>query len=62
MTLTGPLADTGRWQELTTAGPGCPEGRHSHSAVVHDSAMWVFGGMTDLTERSDLWRLDLGTS
>ncbi|XP_043236042.1 uncharacterized protein LOC122388731, partial [Amphibalanus amphitrite] len=49
---------TGAWQELRT-GAGPTEGRHDHSAVVHDSAMWVYGGMTDLTERSDLWRLDL---
>ncbi|XP_037068565.1 kelch domain-containing protein 3-like [Pollicipes pollicipes] len=49
---------SGRWEELRT-GPGPAEGRHAHSAVVHDSAMWVFGGMTDLTERADLWKLDL---
>ncbi|KAF0292163.1 Leucine-zipper-like transcriptional regulator 1 [Amphibalanus amphitrite] len=52
--------ETGAWQELRT-GAGPTEGRHDHSAVVHDSAMWVYGGMTDLTERSDLWRLDLAT-
>ena len=30
-------------------GPGA---RHSHSAVVHDQAMWVFGGMCDLQPRN----------
>lgn len=29
-----------------------------HSAVLHDSAMWVFGGMTDLQERADFWKFD----
>nr|CAH0110257.1 unnamed protein product [Daphnia galeata] len=38
-----------------------PHGRHSHTAVVFDQGMWVYGGMTDLAERSDLWRLDLVT-
>lgn len=38
-----------------------PPGRHSHTSVVFDQGMWIYGGMTDLTERSDLWRLDLGT-
>ena len=35
-----------------------PPGRHRHSAVLHDNAMWVYGGMTDLLERSDFWRFD----
>ncbi|KAI9564367.1 hypothetical protein GHT06_008106 [Daphnia sinensis] len=38
-----------------------PPGRHSHTAVVFDQGMWIYGGMTDLVERSDLWRLDLVT-
>lgn len=37
-----------------------PPPRHSHAAVVFDQEMWVYGGMTDLAERSDFWRLDLG--
>ncbi len=37
-----------------------PPPRHSHTAVVFDQEMWVYGGMTDLAERSDFWRLDLG--
>ena len=30
------------------------------SAVLHNNALWVFGGMTDLQERSDFWRFDFG--
>lgn len=35
-----------------------PSGRHKHSAVLHDDAMWIYGGMTDLQERNDFWRWD----
>lgn len=35
---------------------GQPSPRHSHSAVVHDSCMWIYGGMTDLREKGDLWK------
>lgn len=35
-----------------------PSGRHKHSAVLHDEAMWIYGGMTDLQERGDFWRWD----
>ncbi|XP_017772416.1 PREDICTED: uncharacterized protein LOC108559595 [Nicrophorus vespilloides] len=35
-----------------------PPARHKHSAVIHDDAMWIYGGMTDLQERSDLWKWD----
>ena len=38
-------------------GPGA---RHSHSAVVHDQAMWVFGGMCDLQPRNDFWKWSFG--
>ena len=37
----------------------CPP-KHHHSAVVHNDAMWVFGGMSDLQERSDCWKFDFG--
>ena len=37
-----------------------PPPRHRHSAVLHNNALWVFGGMTDLQERSDFWRFDFG--
>lgn len=36
-----------------------PPARHKHSAVLHDDAMWIYGGMTDLHERSDLWKWDI---
>lgn len=38
-------------------GPGS---RHGHSAVVHNKAMWVYGGMSDLQPRGDFWRWDFG--
>lgn len=37
-----------------------PPGRHKHSAIIHDENLWIYGGMTDLQERSDLWRFDIG--
>ncbi len=37
-----------------------PPPRHRHSSVVFDQGMWVYGGMTDLQDRSDFWRLDFG--
>lgn len=34
--------------------------RYSHSAVIHDNSMYIFGGCTcSLTTFNDLWRLDL---
>lgn len=34
--------------------------RYSHSAVVHENSMYVFGGCTNaLTTFNDLWKLDL---
>lgn len=35
-----------------------PPPRHKHSAVLHGDEMWIYGGMTDLQERSDLWKWD----
>ena len=39
-------------------GPGA---RHVHSAIVHDQAMWVYGGMCDLQPRNDFWKWSFGT-
>ncbi|KAJ8984996.1 hypothetical protein NQ317_016907 [Molorchus minor] len=39
-----------------------PPPRHKHSAVLHGDAMWVYGGMTDLQERSDLWKWDIAST
>lgn len=33
--------------------------RYSHSAVVYDNSMFVFGGCMTMTTFNDLWRLDL---
>lgn len=36
--------------------------RYSHSAVIHENSMYVFGGCTNsMTTFNDLWRLDLST-
>ncbi|KAF6209563.1 hypothetical protein GE061_015311, partial [Apolygus lucorum] len=43
---------------LLSNGKVYPPARHKHSMVIHDSSIWVYGGMTDLQERSDLWRFD----
>ncbi|XP_032778390.2 LOW QUALITY PROTEIN: RING finger protein B [Daphnia magna] len=58
--------DTLSWKMIhgsraTKSSEAIPPGRHSHAAVVFDQGMWIYGGMTDLVERSDLWRLDLVT-
>ncbi|XP_028968814.1 uncharacterized protein LOC100902573 [Galendromus occidentalis] len=54
--------DTETWQLVSSKVKGScgevPPARHNHSAVVHDGAMWVYGGMTDLRERNDFWRYD----
>jgi hypothetical protein len=66
--------DTESWHMLSSASigamcgrsssAGChgdlPPARHKHSSILHDDAMWVYGGMTDLQERADFWRWDTG--
>jgi hypothetical protein len=67
--------DTESWHLLSSSGSGItcgrssgtgsshgdlPPARHKHSAILHDDAMWVYGGMTDLQERADFWRWDTG--
>ena len=43
------------WHLVSQGGSETPPpARHRHSAVLHDNAMWVFGGMTDLQEKSGL--------
>ena len=51
------------WHMVSQGGLGAPGAgdcppKHHHSAVVHNDAMWVFGGMSDLQERSDCWKFD----
>lgn len=36
-----------------------PPARHKHSAVLYDDAIWIYGGMSDLKECSDLWKWDM---
>ncbi|XP_021939507.1 uncharacterized protein LOC110839536 isoform X2 [Zootermopsis nevadensis] len=65
--------DTESWHLLSSSSSGItcgrpsgtggshgdlPPARHKHSAILHDDAMWVYGGMTDLQERADFWRWD----
>ncbi|KAJ8918194.1 hypothetical protein NQ315_014060 [Exocentrus adspersus] len=50
-----------RWERITPAdmAPTITK-RYSHTAVVHDNSMFVFGGCTcAMTTFNDLWRLDL---
>jgi hypothetical protein len=68
------LLDTESWHILSSpstvmtcgrsSSTGChgdlPPARHKHSSILHDDAMWVYGGMTDLQERADFWRWDTG--
>jgi len=51
------------WREVvhTTAGGSPPSPRHSHSAVVYNHSMFVFGGY-DGSYRSDLNEFDFSTS
>ena len=42
-------AESETWHLVSQGGAvDGPPPRHRHTAVLHDSAMWVFGGMTDL--------------
>lgn len=69
------FTDTESWHLLSSSSSGItcgrpsgtggshgdlPPARHKHSAILHDDAMWVYGGMTDLQERADFWRWDTG--
>ncbi|KAB0794495.1 hypothetical protein PPYR_11334 [Photinus pyralis] len=64
--LWGYHFDSGSWHLIsstTKSNPDlCPPPRHKHSAILHEDAMWVYGGMTDLQERSDLWKWDTVSS
>ncbi|XP_031832399.2 uncharacterized protein LOC116426902 isoform X1 [Nomia melanderi] len=53
--------ETESWH-LLSSGEGGPAARHKHSAVLHGDVMYVYGGMTDLQERSDCWRWDVNTA
>ncbi|XP_051155421.1 host cell factor 2-like [Leptopilina boulardi] len=53
--------ETESWHLLSSSECG-PAARHKHSSVLHDDAMYIYGGMTDLQERSDCWRWDVHTA
>lgn len=53
--------ETESWHLLSSSESG-PAARHKHSAVLHGDAMYIYGGMTDLQERSDCWRWDVNTA
>jgi hypothetical protein len=53
---------TRRWRVVSTSGQA-PKPRSSHSTVVYEHDMYVFGGTNnDSVKLDDLWRLDLTTS
>lgn len=37
-----------------------PVARYAHTSVVHDNALWIFGGLNDLNITNDLWKWDFG--
>ncbi|XP_071803418.1 uncharacterized protein [Asterias amurensis] len=47
-----------RWWHLSVdaQGENSPPPRHCHSAVVHESSMWVYGGLNNLQPLRDLWK------
>nr|CAI5823340.1 unnamed protein product [Callosobruchus analis] len=50
-----------KW-ERSSPNPTSITKRYSHTAVVHENSMFVFGGCTcAMTTFNDLWRLDLST-
>lgn len=54
--------DNGSWQEVLCSGAGTPPTpRHSHSAVVYEDSMYVFGGY-DGHYRNDFYRFNFGTN
>lgn len=61
LTNISQFLETESWHLLSSSECG-PAARHKHSAVLHDDAMYVYGGMTDLQERSDCWRWDVHTA
>lgn len=54
--------NTERWNLfLTPSYFEQPPPRHNHSCVIHDAAMWIYGGLTDLQPRADFWKWDFTT-
>ncbi|CAJ0967433.1 unnamed protein product [Ranitomeya imitator] len=49
--------------EVVTAEPSHTRGlgpgpRHGHSCVTHNAAMFLFGGLKNMSEQNDFWRFD----
>eukprot|EP00057_Strongylocentrotus_purpuratus_P018506 XP_011672980.1 PREDICTED: uncharacterized protein LOC100890755 [Strongylocentrotus purpuratus] len=38
-----------------------PPPRHGHSAVIHDNAMYIYGGSKNLQRLQDMWKWDFGS-
>lgn len=56
------ITETESWHLISTTSKGseqAPPPRHKHSAILQTDSMWIYGGMTDLQERSDLWKWDI---
>jgi len=53
-----------QWTLMSCAGRCVlqPTPRYSHSAVIYQDCMWIYGGLTDLKEQSDFWRWSFGES
>lgn len=49
---------TQRWdlKNLSSTSACHPEPRHSHSAIVYNDSMYIYGGLSNLKPLSDLWR------
>jgi len=50
--------DRKRWKKIEATG-NKPKGRHFHTAIIHASKMFVFGGKSN-GYMNDLFYLDLG--
>jgi N-acetylneuraminic acid mutarotase len=55
--------DNAVWQEVScpSSGSSAPTPRHSHSAVVYEDSMYVFGGY-DGHYRNDFYRFNFSTA
>ena len=54
------LFQENRWVKVNASGAARPSPRSGHAAVIHQSAMWIFGGKDDDNcKLNDLWRFDL---
>jgi hypothetical protein len=61
--MTSPRASAGtrEWTQLECTGE-VPSQRSGHNAVMHNGAMYVFGGYDGSKRLNDLFKLDISTS